>query len=1248
MEQAPEQEQTSERVVVPFVPTKLGAKDFQVYEPEFKKVFSDDAITNVAISGPFGAGKTSVMNTWEESELGKKHGYLHLSLANFKSAGEFGEGRGKDRGDIEKMLINQLVHKIPAHKIPRSRFRKTPSGWTSVATAAMFALALVLLIAVAAYGQDLCRGLLGEDNDLNAWAPVILWAIPAFVASFLLFFLDPLRGLIKKISFGGGSVELFGESDSAFNRYMDDVLYLFNSSGCDVVVVEDLDRFERIGVFENLREINSLLNAGRKSRKPVRFFYLVRDDMFSSGDRVKFFDLIIPVIPHADPTNAVDILVPELNKAGIKIELSFANELSLYLGDKRIIDDVVNSSTHIKDALFDRHGEDLRPGDGERIVAMSAYKAICPVDYAKLQMGEGYVKHLLDKRSDAIAAAREAIEKRKGEYRGRLREIEGQGKINRDELALLWLVGRYDEIERSTSSSFYSAGHLARLDPSSRIKYIKEDPGMLEKFDELSRDLLGNDDFKARADEISLDSNRESEVLQGRIAELDRESAELARMSLADLLKAMDDDKRESFFEYPAKIRADDDSANRQAYEELDAGLIEYLICSDHINDSYQRYMSNFYPTSISSADREVLRRIVQHSETDQLYGFDEPAASAKKLSCDRYMQKNARILSLFNEILRDECFADKRARFLEGIDADHDIRFLFSYAASDYGDGDSISALERCRPGTLEEMLGEFSDETEAARRVCQKAVVLAPDILEDESVRSAVSRFASSDRGFLRPMIPIASSMGETLKAIGYSAEDLDIDGSQEETLGDVYVDGLYEPSAPLVLKLVKSQHPGCGGLAGGKLSNMLFSHRDWPASKKVDAHPVEYLESAIASFGALDDGQDAVAWLSNKPGVQADGELMKAYASALNGEPIADISAIGSGEAMETFALAGKVALTGRNILLLYAANGCAVTEGVASLFGSGAVPADLTFEEAESIAGGSDFLIDLGMSELISEGVFADAASGYDVVYPDLGIGDLPIDRAKSLVKSSSVGMTEENLSLYARCYPSALVDFAKFDIDGYVDLVLDEEASNCPFDEETALGLMRDGADSPAIVRLVEGFDSPQRIDLGHYSESVNAAIVENCFDGDDLGLLGEMYDLASLGSTEDAVERKCRELLDDVIRNEVGLPIGLRLKLLVDRSIAPREKERLISIGCGEYSVDEYMEMFSVAGLSGYLDAINGKGRYLIDASDESETILTDLERCALVSSHKGDGEGHFVVNAKKKKNIAAKKHRTR
>lgn len=69
-----------EHVVKLFTPTILDDCDFEVYKPEFERVFSSEKATNIAVSGPFGAGKTSVMATWEASKEGSEGPQLPASL----------------------------------------------------------------------------------------------------------------------------------------------------------------------------------------------------------------------------------------------------------------------------------------------------------------------------------------------------------------------------------------------------------------------------------------------------------------------------------------------------------------------------------------------------------------------------------------------------------------------------------------------------------------------------------------------------------------------------------------------------------------------------------------------------------------------------------------------------------------------------------------------------------------------------------------------------------------------------------------------------------------------------------------------------------------------------------------------------------------------------------------------------------------------------------------------------------------
>lgn len=73
-------------------------------------------------------------------------------------------------------------------------------------------------------------------------------------------------------------------------RYWE-VLYLFDNSDTDVVVFEDMDRYNTNQIFQRLREVNMLVNNRRmrEGKTVLRFFYLLRDDIFVSKDRTKFF-----------------------------------------------------------------------------------------------------------------------------------------------------------------------------------------------------------------------------------------------------------------------------------------------------------------------------------------------------------------------------------------------------------------------------------------------------------------------------------------------------------------------------------------------------------------------------------------------------------------------------------------------------------------------------------------------------------------------------------------------------------------------------------------------------------------------------------------------------------------------------------------------------------------------------------------------------------------------------------------------
>lgn len=228
--------------------TPIDNMDLDVYEEAIDYVFSNSDVKNVAISGAYSAGKSSVLASYK-----KKHGelrFLHISLAHFKSTDQKSNAEVKE-STLEGKILNQLIHQIPSEKIPQTNFRvkKTVSSKsivTSTICAVLFLISIIHLL------------------FFSVWKNYV---------SFL-----PVS-LIKSIL---------------------------------------MDRFNTNGIFERLREVNTLANIqlNKENEKVLRFFYLLRDDIFDSKDRTKFFDYIIPVVPVVDSSNSYDQFISQLKSDG--------------------------------------------------------------------------------------------------------------------------------------------------------------------------------------------------------------------------------------------------------------------------------------------------------------------------------------------------------------------------------------------------------------------------------------------------------------------------------------------------------------------------------------------------------------------------------------------------------------------------------------------------------------------------------------------------------------------------------------------------------------------------------------------------------------------------------------------------------------------------------------------------------------------------------------------------------------------
>lgn len=284
-------------------------------------------VKNIALSGPYGSGKSSVIKTYLKKYPKTK--YLSISLAAFSTPTKSVNGEDDkttlladdwtlddvDENVIEEGILKQLFYRVDVGKIPQSRYRKIKklSYWK------MFFTLLMLTVVASAVYLEINPNVLEDFKNtvinngaffhLNQWLSYAVFTVTIFgvlllITTVLKYVMSNFR--IANINLGDkASISKKEEKESIFDKSLDEIVYFFESTTYDTVFIEDLDRFNQPNIFIKLRELNTVINNYDNIKRKVVFIYAIKDDIFKDEERTKFFDFIVPVIPYINATNSV-------------------------------------------------------------------------------------------------------------------------------------------------------------------------------------------------------------------------------------------------------------------------------------------------------------------------------------------------------------------------------------------------------------------------------------------------------------------------------------------------------------------------------------------------------------------------------------------------------------------------------------------------------------------------------------------------------------------------------------------------------------------------------------------------------------------------------------------------------------------------------------------------------------------------------------------------------------------------------
>lgn len=359
---------------------------YKVYEAYLDSALKNQ-IDNLAITGKYGSGKSSIVDTYFHN----KEDVLKVSFSTFESFKENGKPKSEPNSDTKGIvfanIINQIIYQIDPKAIPLTRFKlKKPLSFMAKS---VLALEIVLILS-----QIVIPKRDGISFFILSMIIFLISAILGFIILWQLFTRIELKNF--KFSVKPVDAEIDIKSDELFEKYTDEIIYLFRKSEKSIFIIEDLDRFGDLSIFEKLRELNIKLNA----IEHWTFIYLIKDDLFlNKTDRVKFFDQIIPVIPFITTNNSFDKLREIFSKKVIDNRL--LRILSQFIDDYRLLLNIHNEYEVYSKVASLNQNSDIEKQQNE-LLALIAYKNLYPNHFDDIQNGKGLLNEIVSNYKDDI------------------------------------------------------------------------------------------------------------------------------------------------------------------------------------------------------------------------------------------------------------------------------------------------------------------------------------------------------------------------------------------------------------------------------------------------------------------------------------------------------------------------------------------------------------------------------------------------------------------------------------------------------------------------------------------------------------------------------------------------------------------------------------------------------------------------------------------------------------------------------
>lgn len=639
-----------------------------VYSEALKYAIENPEIKNIAVTGNYGAGKSSVIKTFFDKLENKKYNPIFVSLAAFNVNDENGnkppsggeellKKQNEFQHTLEKSILQQLFYQVNERKVPLSRFKRITKHSKLLLHFASFVTICIILTLSFVFLPNLIDNVKDNFNFIGEKIPKWIWHLITYIALlgiyaivYKILFMLKTKINISKFKIKDAEVEINDKAESVFNKYLDEIIYFFQVTNYGVVIIEDLDRYEgdAFFIFQKLRELNTLINSSNQVKQSVNFIFAIKDDFFSDyEERTKFFDYIVPIIPISSSANSNETLwkrlkyLENVGKIKIKFSKDFINDISIIIEDKRLIDNIINEFIIYKNSL---NNDCL---DDKQLFSIIVYKNIYPIMYASLQKNNGNIAEIFknknQKKEKLIQELNKQIEeltqkklKVKQESLNSIKELklvlagsvyefneysglEGKFKFNKDSIKIKSFIDSINDIEMISNSNIEftkNSGYYGDMNEDEVFKLFGNKSNFIERWK-------------------NIEKGKESKLkeIQDEIDNLNEKIKNVEKLKIKQLI---------------------DTYGEKEIFDEKTKNVEKFLIRKGYITEEYMDYITIFISGDLTKKDNEFVSAVKMGEKLPYDYELEKIANIIKKLGTDDWEKAEILNYDLLNYLIEN------------------------------------------------------------------------------------------------------------------------------------------------------------------------------------------------------------------------------------------------------------------------------------------------------------------------------------------------------------------------------------------------------------------------------------------------------------------------------------------------------------------------------------------------------------------------------------------------------------------